>query len=146
MQFYQQLPKADQSQVQLVLIGKGQQKEILDIKIAEYRLPKDLILSIDWMDREALINYYRASQVFFYPSHEDILTIISRIKDLSKNHFLIPCRVLCYYVSTLYSRFFTLKINYTLIFRLRATTGQVSSATLFRTTCASSCNATDGHT
>ena len=70
VQFYRQLPKADQSQVQLVLIGKGPQKKKLDIKIAEYGLPKDLILSINWMDREALINYYRASQVFFFPSHE----------------------------------------------------------------------------
>jgi len=70
VQFYYQLPKADQKQVQLVLIGKGPQKDILDKKIADYQLPKDLILSIDWMDREALMKYYSASQVFFFPSHE----------------------------------------------------------------------------
>ena len=70
VQFYYQLPKADQKQVQLVLIGKGPQKDILDKKIADYQLPKDLILSIDWMDREVLMKYYSASQVFFFPSHE----------------------------------------------------------------------------
>ncbi len=70
VQFYRQLPKADQDQVQLVLIGKGPQKDILDKKIAAYQLPKELILSIDWMDREALTTYYEVSQVFFFPSHE----------------------------------------------------------------------------
>lgn len=68
--FYKSLPEADQKNTQLVLIGKGPQKTFLAQKIKEYNLPLYSILYFDWMDRAALSEYYRAAQVFFFPSHE----------------------------------------------------------------------------
>jgi len=68
--FYNTLPEAEKENTQLVLIGKGPQKKLLDKSIEEYNLPKHSILYFDWMDRAALSKYYRAAQVFFFPSHE----------------------------------------------------------------------------
>jgi len=68
--FYQALPKSEQEKVQLILIGKGPQKKLLDQRIEQYKLPLNSILSYDWMDRAALTEYYNAAQVFFFPSHE----------------------------------------------------------------------------
>ena len=68
--FYNTLPEADKKNTQLVLIGKGPQKKFLDKSIEKYNLPLHTILYFDWMDRAALSQYYRAAQVFFFPSHE----------------------------------------------------------------------------
>jgi len=68
--FYNTLPEAEKKNTQLVIIGKGPQKKLLDKSIEKYNLPLHSILYFDWMDRAALSKYYRAAQVFFFPSHE----------------------------------------------------------------------------
>ncbi len=68
--FYNTLPETEKENAQLVLIGKGPQKKLIDQRIDYYDLPLNSILYFDWMDRAALSEYYRAAQVFFFPSHE----------------------------------------------------------------------------
>lgn len=68
--FYQQLSKNEQTNAQLILIGKGPQKKFLKKIIKKYKLPLNTILYMDWMDRRELAQYYANSQVFLFPSHE----------------------------------------------------------------------------
>ncbi len=68
--FYNQLPKEDQKNAQLVFIGKGPEKAFLNKIIKKYELPLNSILSKKWMDRRELATYYANSQVFLFPSHE----------------------------------------------------------------------------
>ncbi len=68
--FYWGLPKEQRKNTQLVLIGKGPQKEYIDHLIQKNKLPKEIVLFKDWMDREALQQYYSASHLFLFPSHE----------------------------------------------------------------------------
>ncbi len=68
--FYHRLPKIDQKNAQLVLIGKGPQKQYLEELIDKNNLPKQIISFKNWMDRRELAQYYTNSQVFLFPSHE----------------------------------------------------------------------------
>lgn len=68
--FYWNLPKKDRANVQLLLIGKGSEKEYIEQVQKNTRLPKTTTLSKNWMDREVLQQYYATSHVFLFPSHE----------------------------------------------------------------------------
>jgi len=68
--FYWNLPAAARKNTQLVLIGKGPEEAYINELIQKNKLPYQSILSKNWMDREALKQYYAASHVFLFPSHE----------------------------------------------------------------------------
>jgi len=68
--FYHRLPQSKQVNTQLVLIGKGPQKQYLNDLISKHQLPKGIVLFKKWMDRRELAQYYANSQVFLFPSHE----------------------------------------------------------------------------
>lgn len=70
VKFYRALPPAQRAETQLILVGKGAQKNYIEQLIRKNKLPKGLILSKNWMDREALQKFYAASQIFLFPSHE----------------------------------------------------------------------------
>lgn len=58
-----------QAKMQLTLIGKGPEKDKLK-SMAEKNLPADAVQFVDWLGRAELDEYFAASQIFLFPSHE----------------------------------------------------------------------------
>ncbi len=56
-------------EVQLVLVGKGEEKEALQ-SLAEKLQINHLIKWIEWVDRKEMAEIYRTSSAFLFPSHE----------------------------------------------------------------------------
>ncbi|SMG11328.1 Glycosyltransferase involved in cell wall bisynthesis [Marivirga sericea] len=67
--FYHRLNQEEQAAVKLTLVGSGPEKERYCKMIANAGLT-DKVEIIAWIDRKDLLNLYRESSVFLFPSHE----------------------------------------------------------------------------
>lgn len=67
---YHRQEKDVQKKMQLTLVGKGPEKNKLKNIAKECNLPNTSIRFIEWIDRKELSNFFAASKVFFFPSHE----------------------------------------------------------------------------
>ncbi len=68
--FYQKQTEAVQGRLELVLIGKGPEREQLQNMADETGLPTNAIRFVDWVEREELPRFFASSQAFLFPSHE----------------------------------------------------------------------------
>ena len=87
-EFYHGQNKETQKQLQLTLIGKGPQKNILKKLVKDLDL-ENAVQFIDWMQRSELNNYFQSSSVFLFPSHEGAGMVVPEALS-----FNLP--VLCY--------------------------------------------------
>ena len=67
--FYRGLPPADQSEVQLILVGKGPEEQLLKAMVKQEAIG-DAVRFIRWIERSELLKIYQQADVFFFPSHE----------------------------------------------------------------------------
>ena len=68
-QFLKTLNKEKREHCKLIIVGSGPEKKLLN-KLAEENGLKNHAVFIDWLDRSALLELYRESTVFLFPSHE----------------------------------------------------------------------------
>ncbi len=69
IKFILALPENERSKCKLTLVGSGNQKEFYQKLIKKYQIEAYTEI-IDWIDRKDLMNLYRESSVFLFPSHE----------------------------------------------------------------------------
>jgi glycosyltransferase involved in cell wall biosynthesis len=67
--FVDRLPVSHRTRVTLTLVGKGEEKQRLQLLAVELGIG-DRIVWVDWVDRAAMDAIYRNSHVFLFPSHE----------------------------------------------------------------------------
>ena len=67
--FYNRQENAVKEQLQLTLIGKGSQKEVLKKLVEDLGLTAS-VQFIEWMPKSELHYYFQSSSVFLFPSHE----------------------------------------------------------------------------
>lgn len=67
--FLEQLSPEEKSNVELVIVGKGELYNDL-VNYVETHDLKEFVKVKDWMDREELKKLYETSNLFFFPSHE----------------------------------------------------------------------------
>ena len=67
--FYHGQEDSVKEQLQLTLIGKGPQKNVLQKLVRDLDLD-DAVQFIDWMPKSELNNYFQTSSVFLFASHE----------------------------------------------------------------------------
>ncbi len=67
--FYHRLNEEEQAKVELLIIGKGPQKEFLH-RLAKEKKVENAIQFIEWMERSALTEIYQQANLFLFPSHE----------------------------------------------------------------------------
>ncbi|MBI1224938.1 MAG: glycosyltransferase [Bacteroidetes bacterium] len=68
--FYKKQNETAQRRLELVLIGKGPERERLQKMVVESGLPTAAIRFVEWVQREELPQFFASSQVFLFPSHE----------------------------------------------------------------------------
>jgi glycosyltransferase involved in cell wall biosynthesis len=69
-QFYQQQNIAQQSRLELVLIGKGPERNRLQSIAEACGLPAEAVRFVDWVERAELPRFFASSKAFLFPSHE----------------------------------------------------------------------------
>jgi len=67
--FYKKLSPEQQKNTELLLIGKGPQKDFLKALAQELEVAH-AIKFIEWMERSALTKIYEQADIFLFPSHE----------------------------------------------------------------------------
>lgn len=67
--FFRRLNFEDQEMAELILVGKGEEKDRL-IKIAKAEGIENKIRWVEWVDRSQMEKLYSESDVFLFPSHE----------------------------------------------------------------------------
>ena len=69
IEFYNNLPEKEKNNVELILLGEGEQEDFLK-KIARNLVEKRVIKFINWIDKSEVGNIYNSSSIFLFPSHE----------------------------------------------------------------------------
>ena len=67
--FLNKLSFEDQSKCELIIVGKGPEKEKLSDLCHKLGI-QNHVTFIDWIERQKLMDYYRESSAFLFPSHE----------------------------------------------------------------------------
>ncbi|GAA0891215.1 hypothetical protein GCM10009122_08940 [Fulvivirga kasyanovii] len=67
--FMRQLPKAQRSDVELIIVGSGPEIEFYtNLCVSEG--VKDLVTFVSWIERTALMQLFKSASAFLFPSHE----------------------------------------------------------------------------
>ncbi|MCF8245182.1 MAG: glycosyltransferase family 4 protein [Saprospiraceae bacterium] len=69
-QFYQKQNTTTQSRLELVLIGKGPERERLQSIAEKHGLPDGAVRFVHWVERAELPRFFASSSAFLFPSHE----------------------------------------------------------------------------
>jgi len=69
-QFYQRQNPETQARLELVLIGKGPERNRLEYIANGCGLPASAVRFVDWVERAELPRFFASSKVFLFPSHE----------------------------------------------------------------------------
>lgn len=67
--FLNQISDEKKSECKLTLVGTGNEKKLYQQLISEYNIEKYVEI-IEWIDRTSLMEIYKKSSVFLFPSHE----------------------------------------------------------------------------